>query len=282
MDTAYIPEGADLFAALRATILAALQDIVPSLEAETQARVELAPPRDPAHGDMATNAALVAAKPARRRPQDIAGALAQALAKDPMLAGAEPAGPGFVNLRLAPAALRSVLPAILRLGEAYGDSRVGEGVRVNVEYVSANPTGPLHVGHCRGAVVGDALANLLARAGYRVTKEFYVNDAGGQVTSLAWAAYWRYLQALGRDPGEAAIDAAAPGGLQYKGDYLIPVGHALADKYGEKFAERAGPARPMARRRARFRRGRHDAAHARRPGSPRRDPGSVRLRTGAG
>ncbi len=229
--------GTDLFAAIRARVAAALGAIVPDLDAATAARVEVTPTRDPAHGDMATNAALLAARPARRKPAEIAAALAAALAADPLIAGAAPAGPGFVNLRLHPAAFHAVLPVILAAGEAYGDSAVGQGARVNVEYVSANPTGPLHVGHCRGAVVGDALANLLTRAGYRVTKEYYVNDAGGQVTALAWAAYWRYLQALGRDPGEGAIAAASPVGLQYKGDYLIEVGAALAAEFGDRFAD---------------------------------------------
>ena len=128
---------------------------------------------------------------------------------------AEPAGPGFVNIRLRPDALRAVLPAILRAGEAYGDSHGGAGPPVNVEYVSANPTGPMHVGHCRGAVVGDALANLLAKAGFAVTKEYYINDAGNQVAALAWAAYWRYLQALGTTLTEEEFAAAVPGGLQY-------------------------------------------------------------------
>ncbi len=237
MDRPYAPEGADLFASLRARVLAALHACVDELDPETAARVELTPARDPAHGDAATNAALLAAKPARRNPRDIAAELSRALADDPLIAAAEPAGPGFVNLRLRPAALHAVLPAILRAGEAYGASSIGGGQAINVEYVSANPTGPMHVGHCRGVVVGDALANLLAHAGYRVTKEYYINDAGGQVTALAWAAFWRYLQALGRDPGEDAIAEAAPGGLQYRGDYLIPVGAALAAAYGDRWAD---------------------------------------------
>ena len=244
MQTDDTPPGLDLFAAMRIRVLAALRAVVPELDDATAGRVEVTSTRDPAHGDMATNAALLAAKPARRKPAEIAAALAAALAAEPAVARAEPAGPGFVNLTLRPAAWHAVLPAILRTGEAYGDSRVGQGVRVNVEYVSANPTGPLHVGHCRGAIVGDALANLLSRAGYQVTKEYLINDAGGQVTALAWAAYWRYLQALGRDPGEAAVDAAAPGGLQYKGDYLVPVGAALAAAFGGSLAAAAGLADP--------------------------------------
>ncbi len=181
---------------------------------------------------MATNAALLAAKAARRKPQDIAAALVAALTADPLVEEAAVAGPGFVNLRLRPAAWLGLLGVILRAGEAYGDSTLGAGVRVNVEYVSANPTGPMHIGHCRGAVVGDALANLLAKVGYRVTKEFYLNDAGNQVTALAWAAYFRYLQALGQPVTEEDFAALVPGGLQYRGDYLIPVGEALAAKFG--------------------------------------------------
>ena len=122
---------------------------------------------------------------------------------------------------------RALLPDILRAGEAYGDSTIGNGMRVNVEYVSANPTGPMHIGHCRGAVVGDALANLLTKAGYDVTKEYYINDAGAQVTALAWAAYWRYLQAIGTPLTEADFSEEVPGGLQYRGEYLIPIGERL-------------------------------------------------------
>ncbi len=276
------PPGSDLFADIRARVLAALRAIVPDLDPTAAARVEVTPTRDPAHGDMATNAALLAARPARRKPADIAAALAASLASDPLVQKAEPAGPGFVNLTLRPEAFQAVLPAILRTGEAYGDSRVGQGITVNVEYVSANPTGPLHVGHCRGAIVGDALANLLLRAGYRVVKEYLINDAGGQVTALAWAAYWRYLQALGRDPGEAAIAAAAPGGLQYRGEYLIPVGEALAARHGDAFADAIADSGIMARHRARLRGGRDAARHSRGSGAARRDAGRVRVGARAG
>ena len=222
----------NIFAAVRVRVLAALHRVVPGLPDEVAARVEVTPPREPAHGDMATNAALVAAKAAGRRPQEIAAALVAALLADPLVAEAGAAGPGFVNLRLHAAAWRGLLPLILRTGEAYGDSTAGAGVRVNVEYVSANPTGPMHIGHCRGAVVGDALANLLAKSGCDVTKEFYVNDAGNQVTALAWAAYVRYLQALEVPITEAGFSDIVPGGLQYRGDYLIPVGEALAAEFG--------------------------------------------------
>ncbi len=228
----------NVFAAIRVHVLGALQQVVPDLAPDIASRVEVTAARDPAHGDMATNAALVASKAARRKPADIAADLVAALAANPDVAEASAAGPGFVNLRLRPDAWRSQLPVILREGTAYGDSDAGQGARVNVEYVSANPTGPMHIGHCRGAVVGDALANLLARAGYLVTKEFYSNDAGNQVTSLAWAAYWRYLQALGTTMTQEAFAAQVPGGLQYGGEYLVPVGEALAAAHG---AALAGP-----------------------------------------
>jgi arginyl-tRNA synthetase len=226
----------DLFARIRDHVVAALTTLLPDLPAELLARVEVTPAREAAHGEMATNAALLAAKPARRPPAALATALAEALCRAPEIAAAEPAGPGFVNLRLHPRAWRAELPVMLQAGLAYGDSTVGQGVRVNVEYVSANPTGPMHIGHCRGAVVGDALANLLAKAGFAVTKEYYINDAGAQVIALAWAAYWRYLQALGTTLEEAAFAAAVPGGLQYRGEYLEPVGQGLVARFGDSLA----------------------------------------------
>ena len=230
------PESPDLYAVLRDTVLAALRAIVPDLAPDIAARVEVTPTRDPAHGDMATNAALVSAKAARQPPAKIAAALVTALAGHPAIAEAAAAGPGFVNLRLHPGKFRELLPAILKAGEGYGDSATGNGVRVNVEYVSANPTGPMHIGHCRGAVVGDALANLLAKTGFDVTKEYYINDAGAQVTALAWAAYWRYLQAIGTPLSEAEFAEEVPGGLQYRGEYLIAVGERLAELYGASLA----------------------------------------------
>jgi len=226
----------NIFAAMRDRVLAALRADVADLPDEIAARVEVTPAREAAHGDMATNAALVAAKAARRRPQEIAAALVARLAAEPDVAGAEAAGPGFVNIRLHPAALRAHLPAILLAGEAYGDSTAGAGVPTNIEYVSANPTGPMHVGHCRGAVVGDALANLMHKAGFAVTKEYVINDAGNQVVALAWASYWRYLQALGTTMTDADFSNEVPGGLQYRGDYLLPVGEALKDKFGDSLA----------------------------------------------
>ena len=222
---------ADLFRTVHARVLDALAVEVPGLDPALAARVETTPARDPQHGDLATNAAMIATKAAGRPPRQLADALAARLRDAPELASAEPAGPGFVNLRLRPDALHALLPTILRAGEHYGDCDAGQGTRVNVEYVSANPTGPLHVGHTRGAVVGDALANLLAKAGYGVSKEYYINDAGAQVEALAWAAYWRYLQALGTPLTEQDYAAQVPGGLQYGGDYLIPVGEALAATY---------------------------------------------------
>jgi arginyl-tRNA synthetase len=226
----------NIFLRVREEVLAALARTVPDLPAEIAARAEVTPTRDPSHGDMATNAAMIAAKPAGMAPKQLAASLATALAASPDIEAAEVAGPGFVNIRLRPEALRAVLAAVLRAGEAFGDSNAGGLVRVNVEYVSANPTGPMHIGHCRGAVVGDALANLLAKAGYAVEKEYYVNDAGAQVTALAWAAYWRYLQALGTDLTEDAFAAMVPGGLQYRGDYLVEVGAALARIHGDALA----------------------------------------------
>jgi arginyl-tRNA synthetase len=226
----------NLFADMRAHVIAALHAAIPDLTDDVAAKVEVTPARDPAHGDMATNAALVVAKAACRKPAEIAAELATALQNHADIDHAEPAGPGFVNLRLRPDVFRAQIPAILHAGEAYGDSSIGAQMAVNVEYVSANPTGPMHIGHCRGAVVGDALANVLKKAGYAVTKEYYINDAGGQVVALAWAAYWRYLQALGTSMTEAAFAETVPGGLQYSGDYLAPVGQALAEKFGASFS----------------------------------------------
>ena len=235
----------NLFSDMRAHVLAALHGIVPDLPEELAGKVEVTPARDAAHGDMATNAALVVSKFARRKPTEIAAGLVEALIARPEVASAEAAGPGFVNLRLQPEIFRKQLPIILQVGEAYGDGSAGAGIAVNVEYVSANPTGPMHIGHCRGAVVGDALSNLLGKAGYSVTKEFYINDAGAQVIALAWAAYWRYLQALGTTMTEEAFAAATPTGLQYGGDYLVPVGAALVGTFGPSLAgEGATPAAP--------------------------------------
>ncbi|MCY7271122.1 MAG: arginine--tRNA ligase [Sphingomonas bacterium] len=196
--------------------------------------VAVEPPRDPAHGDLATNAAMVLAKAAATNPRALAGLIAPKLEALPGVTGVEIAGPGFINLRLDQAAWRDELATILTEGAAYGRSSVGKGERVNVEYVSANPTGPMHMGHCRGAVVGDALASLLEAAGFVVTREYYVNDAGSQVDTLARSAHLRYREALGHDIGEI------PEGL-YPGDYLVPVGQALAAEFGDKFVDAPEP-----------------------------------------
>ena len=192
--------------------------------------VAVEPPRDPAHGDLATNAAMVLAKAAGINPRALAGLIAPKLEALPGVTAVEIAGPGFINLRLDPAAWRDELGTILSEGAAYGRSNVGKSERVNVEYVSANPTGPMHMGHCRGAVVGDALASLLEAAGFVVTREYYVNDAGSQVDTLARSAHLRYREALGADIGEI------PEGL-YPGDYLVPVGQSLAAEFGDLYVD---------------------------------------------
>jgi len=231
----------DIFAVLRAEVVTCLRRLLPDLAEDAFARVLVEPPRDASHGDMATNGAMVVAKLAKMPPPKLAAELAAALAALPMVAEAAPAGPGFVNIRLKEEFLLGQVPLLLRAGEAYGDSTAGGQVRVNVEYVSANPTGPMHVGHCRGAVVGDALANLLHKAGYAVTKEYYINDAGAQVRALAYAAYWRYLQAIGTSLTEDEYSAQVPGGLQYRGEYLIPVGEALKAEHGDALAPGGQP-----------------------------------------
>src|ERR1700691_2547229 len=188
-------------------------------------RVVVAPPKAPTHGDRATTAAMVLAKEAKAKPRDLAEKIAERLRADDLVASVDVAGPGFINLTLKVSAWTDALRSVLRGGNAYGQSVIGAGEKVNVEYVSANPTGPMHVGHCRGAVFGDALANLLAFTGFEVAREYYVNDAGAQVDQLARSAYLRYREALGEDIG------AIPEGL-YPGDYLKPVGAALAAQYG--------------------------------------------------
>ncbi|HET7019733.1 MAG TPA: arginine--tRNA ligase [Xanthobacteraceae bacterium] len=196
-----------------------------------QSRIVVEPPRESAHGDMATNAAMVLAKGAGSKPRALAEAIAAKLRGDDIVAKAEIAGPGFINLTLQPAAWIGALRAILAAGKTYGRSDIGAGDPVNVEYVSANPTGPMHIGHCRGAVFGDALANLLAFTGFNVTREYYINDAGAQVDALAHSAFLRYREALGEHIG------TIPEGL-YPGDYLKPVGAALAADYGAALQDR--------------------------------------------
>lgn len=190
-------------------------------------RVVVEPPRDATHGDMATNAAMVLAKDAGKKPRELADAIAEKLRGDDLVAKVDVAGPGFINLTLRPAAWLDSLREVLRAGSDYGHSGIGAGEKVNVEFVSANPTGPMHVGHGRGAVFGDALASLLAFTGFKVTREYYINDAGAQVDVLARSAFLRYREALGEDIG------AIPEGL-YPGDYLKPVGAALAAEFGAK------------------------------------------------
>ncbi len=220
---------------LYATFAAKIDAVLNALEMEAvlppgvpRAGISLEPPRDPAHGDLSTNAAMVLAKHAATAPRDLAEKILAHLASDPAIAKAEIAGPGFINLTLADIVWRRELGAISAAGADYGRSRMGAGRRVNIEYVSANPTGPMHMGHCRGAVVGDALAALLEFAGHQVTREYYVNDAGGQVDTLARSVHLRYREALGEKIG------SIPEGL-YPGDYLVPVGEALASEFGDRY-----------------------------------------------
>ncbi len=192
-----------------------------------RSNVTVEPPRDPSHGDLSTNAAMVLAKPAGTNPRVLAEALSAELATVEGVNGVEIAGPGFLNMRLDPSGWLDELRAVGQAGDDYGRSSLGEGKAVNIEYVSANPTGPMHMGHCRGAVVGDALAKLLEFSGYRVVREYYINDAGGQVDTLARSAHLRYREALGES-------IEIPDGL-YPGDYLIPVGQRLAQEFGDKY-----------------------------------------------
>jgi arginyl-tRNA synthetase len=219
---------------LFANVLARVHAVCGALAAEggwpagiDLSRVVVEPPRDAAHGDMATNAAMVLAKEARAKPRDLAEQIAARLRADDLIASVDVAGPGFINLTLKASAWSDALRTVLREGASYGRSAMGAAEKVNVEYVSANPTGPMHVGHCRGAVFGDALASLLSFAGYDVTREYYINDAGAQVDVLARSAFLRYREALGENIGEI------PEGL-YPGDYLVPVGQALAAEYGNR------------------------------------------------
>lgn len=231
-DTATTTAALPLFADFSAVIDRALDALVAvgSLPAGLpRAGVTCEPPREASHGDLSTNAAMVLAKPAGTNPRALAALLVAELEKEPRVTSAEMAGPGFINLRLTSAAWLGELRLMAHAGADYGRSGMGGGRVVNVEYVSANPTGPMHMGHCRGAVVGDALAALLAFAGHRVIKEYYVNDAGGQVDVLARSVHLRYREALGEAVGEV------PEGL-YPGDYLVPLGQALAAEFGEQYA----------------------------------------------
>lgn len=213
----------NVFAEFHARIIKAVEQL--ELTDVDFTRVVVEPPRDSSHGDLATNAAMVLAKAAGQKPRDLAERIAAKLEDDTDIVATEVAGPGFLNLRLSATFWQSHLRQILSEGERFGRSQVGDGKKVNVEYVSANPTGPMHVGHCRGAVVGDTLANLLAFAGFDVAREYYINDAGAQIDVLARSALLRYREALGEDIGKI------PPGL-YPGDYLVPVGKALAEQFG--------------------------------------------------
>ncbi|MCO6186158.1 arginine--tRNA ligase [Rhizobium sp. L1K21] len=211
-----------------------IKDVIQSLDIVKEqggdidlSRLTVEPPRDPAHGDVATNAAMVLAKPLGTNPRELAAIICEGLEADSDIAEVSVAGPGFINIRLGQAYWQKLLVKMVDAGEEFGRSKIGVGKKINVEYVSANPTGPMHVGHCRGAVVGDTLANLLAFSGYEVVKEYYINDAGSQIDVLARSVYLRYREALGEDVGEI------PPGL-YPGDYLVPVGKALADEFGTK------------------------------------------------
>jgi arginyl-tRNA synthetase len=220
----------DVFAGFHGRVLAAVQQLKHDGVVPHDASIEgitLEPPKDASHGDLATNAAMVLAKAAGKPPRALAERIAPLIAADRHVEKVEIAGPGFINLTLAPAFWPSVLRMVLEQGASYGQSTIGKDEAVNVEYVSANPTGPMHVGHCRGAVFGDALANLLAFTGFAITREYYVNDAGGQVDALARSAYLRYREAPGEDIG------TIPEGL-YPGDYLKPVGQKLADQHGSE------------------------------------------------
>ena len=236
---------------LFATVLGRVHAVCAALAAEGAlpagidvSRVVVEPPRDASHGDMATNAAMVLAKDAKAKPRDLAEKIAEKLRADTLITAVDIAGPGFINLTLKPSAWIDELRGVLRGGAAYGKSKIGAAERVNVEYVSANPTGPMHVGHCRGAVFGDALASLLEFAGFDVAREYYINDAGAQVDVLARSAFLRYREALGENIGDI------PEGL-YPGDYLKPVGEALAAEYGDKLKAKAeGEWLPVVRDRA--------------------------------
>jgi arginyl-tRNA synthetase len=215
----------NIFADILERVRSASAAVTPGLEL---ARVTVEPPRDPSHGDIATNAAMVLAKDAGKKPRELAEAIADKLRAEPLVAKVDVAGAGFINLALKPDAWIDALRGAVQLGKQYGASDIGHGEPVNVEYVSANPTGPMHVGHCRGAVFGDALASLLAFSGFDVTREYYINDAGAQVDQLARSAYQRYLEALGSD-------FEISDGM-YPGDYLKPVGRRLKNSYGNKLA----------------------------------------------
>ena len=221
----------NVFSTLRATIVEIVADLSASgtLPADLDLeRISVEPPRDVSHGDISSNVAMVLAKPAGLKPRDLAETISSRLARTPGVDAVDVAGPGFINLRLDATFWQGQIGEILQAGLAYGDTEIGAGKTINVEYVSANPTGPMHVGHARGAVIGDVLASLLGKAGFDVSREYYINDAGAQVDTLARSAHLRYRQALGEDIGDI------PEGL-YPGDYLVDVGTALAARDGDKW-----------------------------------------------
>jgi len=220
----------DVFALFSARIANAMQLLFLEIGAELLARIVVEPPRDPAHGDLSTNAAMVVAKPLGRNPRELAAALVEHFRADPDVVSVDIAGPGFINFRLATPLWHKVLRSIAEQGNDYGRSNLGGGEAVNIEYVSANPTGPMHVGHTRGAVFGDTLAALMAYSGYEVTREYYINDAGSQIDTLANSTLLRYREALGET-------IEIPPGF-YPGDYLIPVGEALKAEFGDSLLGR--------------------------------------------
>ncbi|WP_395818504.1 arginine--tRNA ligase [Devosia sp.] len=220
----------DVFAIFVERVSNTLKSLYPEVSDDVLARLVVEPPRDPAHGDLSSNAAMVAAKPLGKNPREIATALAEAFKDDPDVTSVEVAGPGFINFRLAGPIWFAVLRSIWAQGADFGRTDIGKGERVNVEYVSANPTGPMHVGHTRGAVFGDTLAALMAYSGYDVTREYYINDAGSQIETLARSTLLRYREALGET-------IEIPPGL-YPGDYLVPVGEALKAEFGDSLLSR--------------------------------------------
>ncbi len=223
----------DIFAVYSDHVIKALQEIFPNEPKLTPLlhRVVVEPPRDASHGDLSTNAAMVVAKPLGKNPREVAALLAKYFENNQDVASIEIAGPGFLNFSLTPEIWQNILKSVVLSGEDFGRSKTGRKTKVNIEYVSANPTGPMHVGHTRGAVFGDALASLMQFCDYDVRKEYYVNDAGGQIDILAKSAFLRYREALGQDIGEI------PAGL-YPGDYLVPVGKRLADEFGNTLVDK--------------------------------------------
>ncbi|MFN4211224.1 MAG: arginine--tRNA ligase, partial [Devosia sp.] len=220
----------DVFALFSARIANAMQVLYPEVGADLLARIVVEPPRDASHGDLSTNAAMIVAKPLGKNPRDVAAALVEHFRHDEDVQSVEVAGPGFINFRLEAPIWHEVLRSIAEQGEDYGRSALGQGERVNIEYVSANPTGPMHVGHTRGAVFGDTLAALMAYSGFEVTREYYINDTGGQTITLGRSAFLRYREALGET-------IEIPSGF-YPGEYLIPVGQALAAEHGRSLLDK--------------------------------------------